>query len=120
MRSDARSHRSGTANAVASIGYDNGSQSSIAACAAISRQASATLRPIGPTTEIGVQPSERRSTATRPGEGLKPTTPHNAAGMRSEPPVSDPVHTGSRLHASAAAEPPDEPPAFSAGSKGLP
>lgn len=40
--------------------------------------------------------------------------------MRSEPPVSEPVQTGSRSHASAAAEPPDEPPALSRGSNGLP
>ena len=40
--------------------------------------------------------------------------------MRSEPPVSEPVHTGSMSHASATAEPPDEPPALSVGSNGLP
>jgi hypothetical protein len=40
--------------------------------------------------------------------------------MRSEPPVSEPVHSGSMSVASATAEPPDEPPAFSRGSKGLP
>src|SRR5690242_16458231 len=84
------------------------------------RHVSATLRPIGPTTEIGVHPSDRRSTGTRPGEGRKPTTPHFAAGMRSEPPVSDPVHTGSISHASATAEPPEDPPALSVGSNGLP
>src|SRR6476660_10214811 len=86
----------------------------------MSRHVSATVRPIGPTTEIGVQPSERRSTGTRPGEGRKPTTPHMAAGRRSEPPVSDPVHTGSMSQASATAEPPDEPPALRVGLNGLP
>ncbi|MNC84845.1 hypothetical protein D3C83_04130 [compost metagenome] len=94
--------------------------SSSAACAPSSWQASATVRPIGPTTEIGVQPSERRSTGTSPGDGRKPTTPHFAAGMRSEPPVSEPVHTGSMSQASATADPPDEPPALRLGSKGLP
>src|SRR5207245_4963871 len=54
------------------------------------------------------------------GEGRKPTTPHLAAGMRSEAPVSEPVHTGSMSQASAAAEPPDEPPVFKLGLKGFP
>ena len=40
--------------------------------------------------------------------------------MRSDPPVSEPVHTGSISVARATAEPPDEPPALSAGSNGLP
>ena len=34
--------------------------------------------------------------------------------------MSEPVHTGSMSHASAAAEPPEDPPAFRLGSKGLP
>src|SRR5262249_4815535 len=71
-------------------------------------------------TEMGVQPSPRVSAGTSPGDGRKPATPHLAAGMRSEPPVSEPVHTGSRLQASAAAEPPEEPPALSMGVHGLP
>src|SRR3954454_9680439 len=62
----------------------------------------------------------RRSTATMPGDGRKPTTPQKAAGLRKLPPVSEPVHTGSMSHASATAEPPDEPPAFSIGLNGLP
>jgi hypothetical protein len=40
--------------------------------------------------------------------------------MRSEPPVSEPVQTGSMSQASATAEPPDEPPALSCVSNGLP
>src|ERR1700759_190614 len=83
-------------------------------------QTSATLRPIGPSTEMGVQPSARRSTATMPGEGRKPTTPQNEAGVRREPPVSEPVQTGSMSVARATAEPPDEPPGFNIGLNGLP
>ena len=49
-----------------------------------------------------------------------PTTPHSAAGMRNEPPVSEPVQIGNRSAANAAAEPPEEPPAFRLGLKGLP
>src|SRR6188508_3376862 len=75
---------------------------------------------MGPSTEIGVQPRLRKSIGTTPGEGRKPTTPHMAAGMRSEPPVSDPVQTGSMSQASATAEPPEEPPGLRVGSNGLP
>src|SRR5262245_15655674 len=97
-----------------------GSRVSEDTCAANRRQVSATLRPIGPCTESGVQPIGRRSVATRPGEGRKPTTPQNAAGMRRLPPVSEPVQVGSIEVASATADPPDEPPQMRAGSKGLP
>src|SRR3954469_13789149 len=47
---------------------------------------------------------------TRPGEGRKPTTLQNAAGLRSEPPVSEPLATGTSPHANATAAPPEEPP----------
>ncbi|MNY25791.1 hypothetical protein D3C86_1595970 [compost metagenome] len=40
--------------------------------------------------------------------------------MRSEPPVSEPVQTGRKSAASAAAEPPDDPPALRFGLNGLP
>jgi hypothetical protein len=42
------------------------------------------------------------------------------SSMRSDPPVSEPVHSGKKLAASAAAEPPDEPPAMRLAPKGLP
>src|SRR5436190_22543357 len=89
-------------------------------CAAKRSRVSGTLRPIGPSTDSGDQPKTRRSAGTTPGEGRKPTTPQNAAGVRSEPPVSEPVHTGSMSQASATAEPPDEPPEVRHGSNGLP
>src|SRR5713226_5038901 len=37
-------------------------------------------------------------------------TPHNDAGCRTEPPVSEPSATGTIPAATAAAEPPEEPP----------
>jgi hypothetical protein len=47
---------------------------------------------------------------TSPYVGLKPTTPQSAAGCRTEPPVSVPsAHTTSPA-ATAAADPPDDPP----------
>src|SRR5258707_12597290 len=62
----------------------------------------------------------RRSTATMPGDGRNPTMPQYAAGLRRDPPVSEPVQTGSRSVARLAAEPPDEPPAVSVVLNGLP
>src|SRR5262249_31324019 len=47
---------------------------------------------------------------TRPYVGLNPTTPHSAAGCRTEPPLSVPsAHTASPA-ATAAADPPEDPP----------
>ena len=49
----------------------------------------------------------------------KPTTPQKAAGVRSEPPVSEPWASGPIPVASATAAPPLEPPQVSAGFHGL-
>src|SRR5947208_15285610 len=55
----------------------------------------------------------------RPYVGFSPTTPHSAAGWRTEPPVSVPsAHTASPA-ATAAADPPDEPPGTMSRSHGL-
>ena len=56
---------------------------------------------------------------TAPYEGLKPTTPHMAAGWRMEPPVSEPSAQRASPAATAAAEPPLEPPGTVARSQGL-
>src|SRR5438309_11318500 len=48
-----------------------------------------------------------------------PTTPHNAAGWRIDPPVSDPSASGAIADATAAALPPLEPPGTRLGSWGL-
>src|SRR3989338_1146304 len=47
---------------------------------------------------------------TRPYVGFNPTTPHHAAGKRIEPAVSVPIAAGARPAATAAADPPDDPP----------
>src|SRR5690606_35944577 len=46
-------------------------------------------------------------------------TPQKAAGRRTDPPVSLPRARGTAPAATAAADPPDEPPATRSGSKGL-
>src|SRR5512136_2291426 len=48
-----------------------------------------------------------------------PTTPQNAAGWRIEPPVSVPRVPAHRDAATAAAEPPDEPPGTRSRSHGF-
>nr|ACR35514.1 unknown [Zea mays] len=48
----------------------------------------------------------------RPAVGLNPTTPHSAAGIRTEPPPSTPSATGQRPAQTTAAEPLEEPPAI--------
>src|SRR5918998_4051261 len=54
-----------------------------------------------------------------PAPGLRPTTPHSAAGVRTEQPVSVPSASGTRPAAMAAAEPPEDPPVIRDGSCGL-
>jgi hypothetical protein len=56
---------------------------------------------------------------TRPRVGLSTTSPHSLAGMRMEPPPSVACATGTRPAPTAAADPPDEPPAECPGSHGL-
>src|SRR6266536_2345156 len=56
---------------------------------------------------------------TRPRVGLRPTSPHALAGMRMDPPPSLACATGTMPLATAAADPPDEPPAERPGSHGL-
>src|SRR5690606_15062968 len=51
--------------------------------------------------------------------GLMPTTPQNAAGCLTDPPVSEPSATGTRPAATAAADPPDDPPGTRVRSWGL-
>ena len=48
-----------------------------------------------------------------------PTTPHRAAGWRIEPPVSEPRASGANPAATAAADPPDDPPGTRPVSCGL-
>src|SRR2546421_407084 len=55
----------------------------------------------------------------RPRWGLRPTSPHQAAGMRTEPAPSDPTAAGTSPAATAAAEPPLEPPGVWFGFHGL-
>ena len=54
--------------------------------------------------------SSRGPLETRPRDGFSPTSPQSAAGMRMEPPPSPAPATGTMPEATAAADPPEEPP----------
>ena len=56
---------------------------------------------------------------TLPYVGLSPLIPHNAAGWRMEPPVSVPVAATHNRAATAAADPPEDPPGTVSVSQGL-
>src|SRR5690606_24462271 len=56
---------------------------------------------------------------TRPEVGLMPVRPQKEAGRRIEPPVSLAVAAGHRWAATAAAEPPEEPPGTRSVFQGL-
>src|SRR5439155_18622605 len=51
--------------------------------------------------------------------GLRPTSPHQAAGIRTEPPMSLPSASGTQPDATAAPDPPDEPPGVRSGFQGF-
>src|SRR5260221_14474625 len=59
------------------------------------------------------------SRLTRPKVAFRPTVPHAGAGMRIEPPVSEPSAATQRPAATAAAEPPLDPEGTRVRSQGL-
>src|SRR5579859_1767866 len=82
--------------------------------------ASRTLRVTAPSMTPPAQASPVSGPwLTRPRVGFSPTRPHSLAGMRMEPPPSLACATGTRPAATAAAEPPDEPPVECPVSHGL-
>ena len=81
---------------------------------------SASERAIGPAWSSVTASGTIPPIGTRPWVGLIALMPDIAAGMRTEPAVSVPVATGTIRAASAAADPPLDPPADRARSHGLP
>src|SRR5215470_12021535 len=72
--------------------------------------ASRTVRVSGPVWDRCSQPGKPGACGTRPYDGLTPTRPQKAAGIRTEPPPSVPIPIGPSPAATAAAAPPLEPP----------
>src|SRR5271165_1665595 len=84
------------------------------------RATSAMRRAMGPLVERSIQPGGWGPPAgTRPRLGFMPDRPQQALGIRMDPPPSDPVASGTIPAASAAADPPDDPPGPRERSKGL-
>src|SRR5699024_5576041 len=84
----------------------------------MSRAASSTVRVMGPACASGPN-GLAGYIGIRPWVGLNPTIPQNAAGIRMLPPPSVPTAHGPIPAATAAAAPPEEPPAVKRGSTGL-
>ena len=80
---------------------------------------SPTVRAIGPKQESPLKDSGSGHVEMRPRWGLRPTSPHHAAGMRTEPAPSEPIAAGTMPAATAAADPPLEPPGVWSGFHGL-
>src|SRR3954465_15244011 len=86
--------------------------------AAISPQSSA-LRASGPPVSSVNDSGIALARLTRPLVGFSPVTPQKCAGMRIEPPVSEPSAAGTSRAATAEPEPEEEPPVMLSGLQGL-
>ena len=79
----------------------------------------ATSRAIGPTVSRLGASGRTPASGIRAHVVFRPATPQQAAGIRMDPPVSEPYATSASPVATATAEPLDEPPGTRAGSSGL-
>src|SRR6202453_3960901 len=98
---------------------ESGARGSGPAIVLSAKAKSATERPRHPEVLSVDHANAAFGLGTRPGEGLKPTTLQKAAGLRSDPPVSEQEATGASPQASATAAPPEEPPHVFVKSYGL-
>src|SRR6202034_274378 len=111
--------RAADRNDAGSNGSDSGSAGSSPLIASSSKAKSSTLRAIGPCTPRLRSIAETGVCATRPMLGRIPTMPQKLAGLRSEPPMSEPCASQAVPVASATAAPPEEPAAERDVSQGL-
>ena len=79
----------------------------------------ATSAPSGPTVSRDGASGYTPFTETRPCAVFSPTTPQQAAGTLTDPPVSVPNATSASPVATATADPLEEPPGSRLGSRGL-
>ncbi len=86
---------------------------------AMPRTTPATVAAIGPTVSSVGASGWTPSSGMRPYVVFRPTTPQQAAGVRTDPPVSVPSATSAPSVATATADPDDEPPGMRAGSSGF-
>src|SRR5712691_11130967 len=79
------------------------------------RATAATFGAIGPRVSSDLLKGITPEMSMLPNAGLKPAAPQSEAGMRIDPPVSLPTAQSHSAAPTAAAEPPDEPPATRLG-----
>jgi hypothetical protein len=77
------------------------------------------VRASAPLTDSPVTSCPTGPFETRPRLGFSPTSPQADAGIRIEPPASVPCASGAIPAATAAAEPPLEPPGERSSAHGL-
>src|SRR6201981_3334420 len=85
----------------------------------IASSPAATSAPSGPTVSRDGASGYTPSSGTRPQVVFRPAIPQQAAGIRTEPPVSVPRATSASPAATATAEPLEDPPGSRRGSSGL-
>jgi hypothetical protein len=91
-----------------------------AASTSCTTMASRTERVMAHTVSSVVDSGSAPCVGTRRAVFLKPTTPLSAAGMRMEPPVSEPRPTKAAPVATDTAAPEDDPPGTRAGPTSVP
>src|SRR5215831_15724988 len=111
--------RAAARNEVGKTGSDSGSPGCSPAIASRKRARSSTVRAIGPFADRVRSILATGLWATRPMLGRMPTMPQKLAGLRNDPPRSVPCASQAMPVASAAAAPPDDPPAERALFHGL-
>src|ERR1700683_90934 len=119
MRVGPLPERAADRNDADSAGSDSGSAGFSPLMASSSSARSSTLRAIGPWTPRLRSIFAAGVCATRPMLGRRPTTPQKLAGLRSEPPMSEPWASHAVPVASATAAPPEEPAAERDRSQGF-
>src|SRR5438105_14092729 len=119
MRFGLLPERTADRNEFGSTGSDSGSAGLSPLMASSSSARSSTLRAIGPWTPRLRSIAAAGVCATRPILGRRPTMPQKLAGLRSEPPISEPCASHAVPVASATAAPPEEPAAERDVSQGL-
>src|ERR1700731_5326552 len=119
MRLGPLPERAAERNDDGSEGKESGSAGCSPLMASSKSARSSTLRAIGPCTVRLRSILAAGVCATRPILGRRPTMPQKLAGLRSEPPMSEPCASHAMPVASATAAPPDEPAAERLMSQGL-
>src|ERR1700710_2850863 len=96
-----------------------GSLASAPAIRPSSSAQSSTVRASGPTVSSDCDSGIAPARLIRPTVVLRPVTPQKCAGIRIEPPVSEPSAANVRRAATAAPDPEDEPPVTRSKAHGL-